>query len=269
MSYENRTLFCPTCHEDVSNYGVRNIYGNKATGEKTKDWKVAQNWSSKVRQLIPICREGHEAYWIGTTTKECPICHTVPRYGKYSSSWSSGYEGFDGLAVEYDPKTGRKFGQWSTRPENAPCKDCEDDVAQLRQFKEETLKASADLQIWMVQSYPKFYSSGEVQDYHDLESAFREMCIAVGRPAPDESPLGYLPRMEVPRGVDQRSSGRFLFTPEAARCIQAVYDAILKCLTATVKYNLEKGRSLLIQLAEGKITTGKFEAGRLRYDNED
>lgn len=256
MSYEKRKIYCPTCRGEVDGYNVQHGYKNKVTGQVAA-WKEAHMWPANQRVSFPKCKEGHEAYYVSMTTKECPVCHTV------------GMQGYNTKVGSFDEKTGRPYGQWRERPENEPCVSCTDEIESLRRFQVETVKATESLEAWTVLKNPCFYIDGvTVHDPYKLEYALRDLCCAIGRPAIEEKSIGMMPTQPEQPGIRNESYGKYLYAAGVAEKVQNLYEAIRHCIGLTAKNNLEKGRSLILQLAEGKITGGDFENGKLRYSND-
>jgi hypothetical protein len=265
-----RPIYCPTCHADVSPWHVKTIYINRSTRAHAKNCSEAMTWPSKDRIITPLCPEGHEAYYVKMTKDECPICHTVPRYGKYTSNHTE-YAGrkkiseFKGLDVEFDPETGRPFGQWHARPENAPCDSCAEEIQQLREFRAQVEEATKNLVVKEVDSSPSFSSFGHTTGW-DVSKTFFAAVQAAGSPvAETDTATGLLPASE---RKDKSRGQKMRFRAEFVDAMQALYDAVNTWGEAIHDQALEHGRSLIIQLAEGRITAGQFDKGKIRYDND-
>jgi hypothetical protein len=294
MGYD-RIGFCPTCHEEVTG---TDCYVDKKTREKV-DYHRRQS-DPKGTEVAVKCPRGHVAEPIAeTSTEECPVCHTVPRRDPFNGKGDvymdaklaallkvkvaeSGFRNnmvrvnrFDGSKYEFDPVTGKRFGDWGRRDRNKPCGDCIREIKRLREFAEEVTARQGKLEKRKVDAYPAFEDGPNVyvqDEKHELEHAWLDLMKVLGQPFAGELPykehndLEWLPA-HVPKYRQQRnnSAGVLQYTPEVIAKIDALYDAINKWGPAIAREAHDHGSNIIHALAEGRITGGEYDDNRLRY----
>lgn len=182
---------------------------------------------------------------------------------------------FDGGKFEFDPLTGKKFGDWRRRDRNKPCRDCQLEIARLQKFAKQMSEREGELQTRKVDAYPKFEHGPNIyvrDEKEALEEAFRNLMVAVGIPCSadldysEQRALAWLP-LNVPKYWSERSNvaGIFEYTPQVIAAINQLNDAINLWGPAIAREAHHKGSSIIHALAEGRITGGEFEDRQLRY----
>lgn len=294
MSAYGRTAFCPQCHQEYD--GCGDIYIDKATREIV-DYKTRRARPGSTL-VAAKCPKGHVAEPVGqTSTEECPVCHTIPRYGPFGGCSEPAYipkdiakvlklkgevgashvivKKFDGNKYEFDPVTGKKFGEWRSRDRNKPCHDCQREIARLEKFAKQMSEREGELRTRQVDAYPAFEDGPQIylhEEREGLEQAFLNLMVALGTPCSEDlsyseqKALTWLP-LNIPKYRRERSNiaGIFKYTPQVIEAIDQLYDAINLWGPAIAREAHDKGSSIIHALAEGRITGGEFEDNQLRY----
>jgi hypothetical protein len=296
MSRYSNQAFCPTCHQEYDS--CSDAYYDKRTGE----FATYRERRADTRNVLTCCKcpKGHRAERIGTTTEECPVCHTIPRYPPFSGITEPCYvpvdiakilklkgevvhlrigdvvsvKTFDGDRHEFDPRSGRKFGDWRARESNKPCHHCIREIEALQKLKLEIAKRQGSAALYAVLWYPGFAHGSNVhvhEEQKEMERTWVQMLKAIGdqpaedKPRWDNSDLPALPAPPNNSNVQLHNAARLSFRKDVAAAIQSFWQALNVWGPAIAASAHERGTNLLIQLAEGEITPGDFNESLVRY----
>lgn len=171
----------------------------------------------------------------------------------------------------YTEKPCHGCGSTDMHPTNSVCRECKKAIATVETLKEYAMTAGKDA--------PKLYSIPEQahwlpyvrfdetdgDDRRPVQNAFHAVAQSVSAPQ-DGREIDYNTKLVVfkARSSDEHhhssgADGYRMLRPSVAKALGHLFDTVRDSLAHAYNEGVEHGRSLLLQLNTGEITTSDFE----------